>query len=348
MVCRLCHIMARPLRIQYPGAVYHVMARGNRGEGIFQDERDRQCFLQTLGEACEKTGWRIHAYVLMGNHYHLLVETPEGNLVEGMKWVQGTYTQRYNSRHKALGHLFQGRYKAVIVDGQSEDYFPVVSTYIHLNPARAKLLRIGVDRLKGYRWSSYPWYLNGAGKRPCWLSTERVMGSLGFGPKEAKGYEAYIEGRVLELGSRAGQKELEEEWEALRRGWYIGGEGFVEKLQAQLEGVMKGRRRESHSGEAKAAHDEAAAERELKRALRVLGLKEEAVGRMPKGAPEKVALAWWLRRRTTVSLRWVSERLGMGHYTRVTQAIHRAGRRPGWRLNRIKRKLARLETINPA
>jgi len=112
--------------------------------------------------------------------------------------------------------------------------------------------------------------------------------------------------------------------------------------------VMKGRRRESHSGEAKAAHDEAAAERELKRALRVLGLKEEAVGPMPKGAPEKVVLAWWLRRRTTVSLRWVSERLGMGHYTRVTQAIHRAGRRPGWRLNRIKRKLARLETINPA
>jgi len=103
--------MARPLRIQYPGAVYHVMARGNHGQGVFQDDRDRQSFLEALGEACEKTGWRIHAYVLMGNHYHLLVETPEGNLVEGMKWVQGAYTQRYNSRHKLFGHLFQGRYK---------------------------------------------------------------------------------------------------------------------------------------------------------------------------------------------------------------------------------------------
>ena len=99
--------MARPLRIEYPGAVYHVMARGNHGQEIFKDDRDRHCFLETLGEACEKTGWTIHAYVLMGNHYHLLVETPEGNLVRGMKWVQGTYTQRYNSRQRLFGHLFQ-------------------------------------------------------------------------------------------------------------------------------------------------------------------------------------------------------------------------------------------------
>ena len=97
--------MARSLRIEYAGAVYHAMARGNQGGLIFQDDPDRRCFLETLGEACEKTGWRIHAYVLMGNHYHLLVETAEANLVAGMKWLQGTYTQRYNSRHKVFGHL---------------------------------------------------------------------------------------------------------------------------------------------------------------------------------------------------------------------------------------------------
>lgn len=336
------------MRIQYPGAVYHVMARGNHGQEIFQDDRDRQCFLETLGEACEKTGWRIHAYVLMSNHYHLLVETPEGNLVEGMKWVQGAYTQRYNSRHKLFGHLFQGRYKAVVVDGQDEDYFPVVSTYIHLNPARAGLIRIGKERLKRYRWSSYPWYLNRAGKRAGWLRTERVMESLGFGSKDAKGYEAYIEGRVLELGSKAGRKGLDEEWKALRRGWYVGGKGFGEKLQEHLEQVMKGRRRESHSGEAKTAHDEAAAERELQRAFRALGLDEGAVERLPKGAAEKVVLAWWLRRRTTVSLRWVSERLGMGHYTRVTQAIRRTECRPGRKIKQIKRKLERLESLGNA
>jgi REP element-mobilizing transposase RayT len=129
--------MARPIRIQYPGAVYHVMARGNQGGEVFHDAPDRQTFLASLGEACAKTGWRIYAYVLMANHYHLLVETPEPNLVEGMKWLQGTYTQRFNHRHKVRGHLFQGRYKAIPVDGQEGNYFEVVSTYIHLNPARA-------------------------------------------------------------------------------------------------------------------------------------------------------------------------------------------------------------------
>src|SRR3954454_17820990 len=140
--------MARPLRIEYPGAVYHVMARGNQGRSILKDDIDRKRFLETLEESCEKTGWLVHAYVLMGNHYHLLVETPEANLVAGMKWLQGTYTQRYNSRHKLRGHLFQGRYKAVVVDGEEEPYFQVVSTYIHLNPARAKLIEIGKEHLK--------------------------------------------------------------------------------------------------------------------------------------------------------------------------------------------------------
>jgi putative transposase len=120
--------MARQIRIEYDGAAYHVMARGNQGQAIFADDLDRKVWLETLAEACEKTGWRIHAYVMMGNHYHLLVETPEGNLVAGMKWLQGTYTQRYNSRHSIFGHLYQGRYKALVVDGAAGNYFGVVST----------------------------------------------------------------------------------------------------------------------------------------------------------------------------------------------------------------------------
>src|SRR6266852_5762859 len=152
--------MARKIRIEFEGALYHVMARGNQGRAIYSDDQDRKLWLETLTEACEKTGWHIHAYVLMGNHYHLLVETLEANLVAGMKWLQGTYTQRYNGRHKVFGHLFQGRYKAVIVDGQDLNHLQFVSTYIHLNPARAGLIRIGVEKLKGYRWSSYPCYLS--------------------------------------------------------------------------------------------------------------------------------------------------------------------------------------------
>ena len=152
----------------------------------------------------------------------------------------------------------------------------------------------------------------------------------------------------MEWGSQAGRKELDAEWKALRRGWYVGDEGFVEKLQAHLEKGLSGRRRESHSGEAKAAHDEAAAQRELQRVFRALGLDEGAVERLGKGAAEKVVAAWWLRRRTTVSLRWVSERLGMGHYTRVTQAIRRAECKPGRKVRPMKHKLERLKRLESA
>ena len=109
--------MARKLRIEYPGAVYHVMNRGDRREAIFLNEKDRELFLETLGEACAKTGWEVHAFCLMGNHFHLVMETPRANLVAGMKWFLGTYTSRFNRRHRLFGHLFSGRYKALIVDG---------------------------------------------------------------------------------------------------------------------------------------------------------------------------------------------------------------------------------------
>jgi len=107
--------MARKLRIQYPGAIYHVVSRGDHRERIFKDERDRQRFLDTLGESCAKTNWLVHAFCLMPNHFHLVLETPQPNLVAGMKWLLGVYTSRFNHRHKAFGHLFQGRYKSLIV-----------------------------------------------------------------------------------------------------------------------------------------------------------------------------------------------------------------------------------------
>ena len=136
--------MPRKPRVEFEGAIYHIMSRGNRGDAIFRDEKDYETFIDTLDGACTKTGWLVHAFVLMGNHYHLLLETPGANLVEGMKWLQGTYTQRFNSRHKLWGHLLQGRYKAIPVDEQSgEGYFPTVANYIHLNPARTKGKGVG-------------------------------------------------------------------------------------------------------------------------------------------------------------------------------------------------------------
>src|ERR1051325_9443868 len=109
--------MPRKLRVEYPGAIYHVMNRGDRREAIFLSEQDRELFLETLGEACEKTGWQVHAYCLMSNHFHLVLETPQANLVSGMRWFLGTYTARFNRRHNVLGHLFSGRYKSLVVDG---------------------------------------------------------------------------------------------------------------------------------------------------------------------------------------------------------------------------------------
>ncbi len=132
--------MARKLRVEYPGAIYHVLNRGDRREPIFQDDQDRVRFVETLGESCAKTGWQVHAYVLLPNHFHLVVETPEPNLVAGMKWFLGTYTARFNRRHKVFGHLFSGRYKSLVVDGSGNGYLKTVCDYVHLNPVRARLV----------------------------------------------------------------------------------------------------------------------------------------------------------------------------------------------------------------
>jgi len=170
--------MARKARVESPGALYHVLDRGDRREAIFRDDRDRERFLETLGEGCGRTGWLVHAFVLMGNHYHLFVETPQANLVAGMRWFQTTCTVRFNRRHHVNGHLFQGRYKAVVVDPAERSYFATLSDYIHLNPVRARLVALE-GRLFDYRWSSYPFYVRATG-RPEWFEPRAVLGEPGL------------------------------------------------------------------------------------------------------------------------------------------------------------------------
>ena len=323
--------------MEYAGAVYHVMARGNHGQKLYADDGDRRLWLATLREAWGRTGWAIHAWVLLGNHYHLLVETPEPNLVQGMKWLQGTYTQRYNARQQQRGHLFQGRYRAVPVEAESAEYFQTVSTYIHLNPARAKLIEIGAQKLWEYPWSSYPGYVRPG--RPEWLVRERVLGSVGLGPGDAQGYEAYLATRVLELGLQAGRRELEARWKSMRRGWYVGSEDFGSGLRGWVQAALGQNRRESHSGPARRAHDEAEAGRMLAAGLRGLGLKAADLSQPPKGQTEKQVLAWWLHGQTSVPRRWLAGQLGMGHETRVSQAVTwvASSRRP--EVMRLKKQL---------
>jgi len=154
--------MARRVRIEHGGAFYHVMARGNRREAIFLDDEERRFFLQALSEAYEKTGWRVHAWVLMGHHYHLFIETPEANLVEGMKWLQNTVTRRFNIRHRQWGRLFGDRYKAVIVEGKLPAYYETLMNYIHLNPGRAGMVNVE----KGESILDYPWSSVAGGYAP--------------------------------------------------------------------------------------------------------------------------------------------------------------------------------------
>jgi len=176
-----------------------VMCRGNRQEAVFRDEADHVMFLDTLAEACGRTGWKVHAFCLMGNHYHLLIETPSANLVDGMRRLQSTYTKRFNLRHQQWGHLFQSRYKTLLVD-PGGDYFKTVSGYIHLNPARAGLFDLKNGSLSDYRWSSYPLYL-GLSSRPEWLSVDRTLGSHGVADDSAgrNVYRERMQCRVAEM-----------------------------------------------------------------------------------------------------------------------------------------------------
>ena len=305
--------MARKLRIEYSGAIYHVMNRGDHREDIFKDDEDRQRFLDTLGETCVKTDWRVHAYCLMPNHFHLVIETPRGDLVAGMKWFLGTYTSRYNHRHKLFGHLFSGRYKALVVDGSGNGYFGAVCDYVHLNPARAKLL--GSEQwLRDYSWSSYPEYLKTPGLRPTWLAVDRLLGELGLGTDTEKGREALM--RHLE--ARRWEKEDMEANQRIRRGWCLGGEEFRQGL---LEKVEK-QRGPNHLGQEWQESQVVKAERLLNAALVSRGWTEDDLARGPKTDPVKMEIAMQLRKESTMTIPWIAQRLQMGSANTLRNKLH--------------------------
>jgi putative transposase len=251
--------MARKLRVEYPGAIYHVMNRGDRREAIFLDDSDRQLFLATLSEACGKTGWQVHALCLLPNHFHLVLETPLANLVVGMKWLLGAYTERFNRRHKLSGHLFSGRYKSLIVDGSGNGYLQTVCDYVHLNPVRAKLLKPN-EPLRKYRWSSWPEYLKPPSKRWPWLRVDRLLGEYRI-PRDSPTGRRQLE-TVLEQ-RRVG--EAGTDYKVLRRGWCLGPEEFRQELLEQMQDKMRAEHYGSERQETAEAVAEAIVREELKR-----------------------------------------------------------------------------------
>ena len=307
--------MPRKPRVEYAGAVYHVMSRGNHSQKVFRTDGDCGMFLETLGEACGRTGWKVHAYVLMGNHYHLLLETPEANLVAGMQWVQSTYTKRFNASHREWGHLFQGRYKAIPVEPGS-GYFPAVATYIHLNPVRMKGYDFARGRLADCRWSSYPAYV-GMSPRPGWLCAGRVLDGLGMADTAAgrRKYAEYMAGRVEEVRHSDQPWQADENWQKIRRGWHFGGEGFRREMLGRVAGALAKGKRASFGGEETREHGEACAEAWILKGMDALGLSAADLARLKMNCPEKYALAWLARRSACVRPAWIKERLKMGTAT---------------------------------
>jgi REP element-mobilizing transposase RayT len=308
--------MARKLRIEYPGAIYHVMNRGDRREAIFRDDVDHQVFLDTLDDTCVKADWQVLAYCLMGNHFHLVVETPRGNLVSGMKWFLGTYTMRFNRRHGLSGHLFSGRYKALVVDPSKPDYLRTVCEYVHLNPVRAKLLRPS-DPLESFRWSSYPSYLEQPRRRPAWLHVDRVLGGLGISADSAVGRKQFE--RLMEDRRR---EDTSDDYAGIRRGWCWGDESFRRELLAQMESRSK----PGHSGVELSESGTEKAERLAREELAKLGWDEADLGERRKGDAGKIKIAAKLRAETTMTLKWIASRLQMGGASSLANLL--SSRRP--------------------
>jgi len=309
--------VARKARVEFAGALYHLLDRGDRREEIFRDEIDRNRFLHTLGQACARTGWRVHAYVLMGNHYHLLVETPEPNLVAGMRWFQTTWTIRFNRRHRLSGHLLQGRYKAVVVDPQEGDHFVTLSDYIHLNPVRAGLVRLE-DRLYDYRWSSYPAYV-AAGGRASWFEPRRVLGELGLEDNAAgrRRYAERMRRRAVECRSESA------ELERLRSSWCLGSASFRERILGLMEAAGERIRHGKVDGAIRRSHSRKEAERLLELGLEHFQLTPEALAGLRKNDARKRALARAIRGRTAVENKWIAQSLHLGHASAVSRCLHR-------------------------
>lgn len=307
--------MARLWRVEYAGASYHVINRGNYRRDLFTEAGAAEAFERTLGEAAMRFHWRVHAYVVMSNHFHLAVELTEPNLSEGMKWLQGTWIRRYNGMRQLIGRPFQGRYKALLVEpghalGQ-------VCHYIHLNPVRAGLVL--ANEVATYAWSSLPKFSGKA--RSEWLEPAVVLGQAGELPDTAAGWRKYREYLEFLAEDEPSRKELAAA--RMSRGWCIGSPQFREETRREL--VARGTDLERFAG----------LEPEVAKAERVVGWEEKLVAlaraakvdlaRLPvqKSHPSKVLLAAALKQSTSVSNGWLAERLAMGKPASASQFVRR-------------------------
>ena len=313
--------MARPLRIEYEGALYHLCGRGNRRERIFEDEQDCHLFLELLAESLPRYQVALHAFVLMGNHYHLLAQTKQANLGRWMHWLVTSYTIGFNGRHRRVGHLFQGRYKSIVVE--AEGYLLSLSRYLHLNPVRGAQrgrgeLKERRERLRAWRWSSYRGYA-GLAKPEAMVSEELLFGEFGARRNERRvRYRRFVEEGLLEVVRSPFE---EAKWQAV-----LGSEDFQQRMRDRLEDLPQRRR------EVKAVREvlDGGKLREKivklvagKYGLTAKGVREQS-GRSQEAKGVAMTLVW---DRCGMSLRELGEYFGGLDYAAAAQQIHRTRQR---------------------
>jgi len=308
--------MARRLRLQSPGARYHVFNRGNLQHDLFTTDGARRSFVRVMGEACAKFGWRLHAYIVMRNHFHLALETPEPNLVAGMHWLQSTFAVRLLRFHRQHGHLFQGRYQSPVIEDDA--HLARVCDYIHLNPVRAGLLP--VERLAQFKSSSLAAWLGGSA--PEWLEDAVVLEAAGCaqGPDAWRRYADHL--ATIANGDANDERMVTG---ALSRGWAIGTAAWRKALAREHAHLALA------PGLAQAEVRELQAERwerALEGALEGCGRTPADLGSSPKSAPWKQALARQLREAVAPPYRWLAEKLAMGQPSSVRAYVHGAGAQP--------------------
>ena len=318
-------IMPRKPRIEYAGAVYHVLNRGNYRNDLFAVENAGASFEKTLFETCSRYGWRLHAYVLMSNHYHLAVETRQANLAVGMQWLQSTFANRFNRIVRDRGHVFQGRYKALLIE-RGESLLCVVN-YIHLNPVRAGIETL--ERLRDYRLSSFPKYFT-RNRASCLDNTEWLALAGELKPTLA-GMRCYH--RYLAFAAEADAKRRSELYRQLCRGWYI---GTREGKSALVKEVAKGLHVTTRPNES-CGFAEERGDLCLRRGLSRLGRTERDLTSDRKLAPWKVVLASWIKLQCGVSNRWLSEHMAMGNIYSISKAVTAETRKDNRRTRLWKR-----------
>ena len=292
--------MARKLRVQYPGALYHVINRGNYRSDVFVSVGAANAFERALAEAAERHGWRVHAYVVMRNHFHLALETPAPNLSDGMKWLLGTFATRFNRFRAQQGHLFQGRYKALIV--QDRIWLQRVIDYIHLNPVRANI--VPPLSVAACRWGSLGRFVRRG--RPGRL-TAAWLSHAGLGNDDSEGWRKYLDYLAALAGDSSEQNRRQ--CETLSSGWAIGTSGWRRSLAREFCHLALD---PNLAAEEAREIKESRWCNELERAMREAGKSECDRVADPPGSRWKIELAARLRRTVAAPYRWISEKLKMG------------------------------------